>query len=143
MSLQIKRADVSDAAALQKLNEAFNENGMTVDMIASALQENRAEIIFIAYDGQQPAGFICGEAHQSIWYKSLYASIDELFVAEAFRRRGIAVALIQAIEKEFCEMGVVSVFILSAGDSAAQTAYAKCGYEGRARMEFMKNLSKN
>jgi len=141
MAIQIKRADVSDAAALQQLNEAFNENGMTVEMIAASLRAGRKEIIFIAYVDAQPAGFICGAAHQSIWYKSLYGAVEELYVSEGFRRQGIAAALIDALEAEFRTMGVAAVFILTgAGNHAAQAAYAKGGYEGYARMEFRKNL---
>ena len=142
MLIHIKRADISDAPALQQLNEAFNENGMTVESIAASLREERKEIIFIAYADGQPAGFISGITNQSIWYKSLYASVDELFVDEAYRRRGIASKLIEAMEAEFRIIGVAAAFILTgAKNEAAQAAYAKCGYEGYTRMEFKKNIS--
>jgi len=141
MTLHIKRADASDAKALQQLNEAFNENGMTVENIAASLRVGRPEIIFIAYMDEQPAGFISGVTNQSIWYKSLYASVDELFVDEAFRRKGIAAKLIEAIEAEFRARGVAAAFIITgAKNQAAQAAYTKCGYEGYARMEFRKDL---
>ena len=141
MDIQIRKANLSDAPALYRLNSAFNGSCTTEELIIDSLQNNKHEIVLIAFVNGAPAGFLCGEICRSMCYKTPHGSISELFVENEYRRQGIAAKLIHEIETEFREMGVIVVDINTSADNhSAQTLYKSCGYIGKTKMVFRKNI---
>jgi len=61
-----------------------------------------------------------------------YLDIDELWTAPAYRRHGIAYALMNEAEHAAKEMGAVAVRLYVGGTNrGAYKLYTKCGYEDR------------
>ncbi|MCL2546622.1 MAG: GNAT family N-acetyltransferase [Oscillospiraceae bacterium] len=141
MDIRIKKAELSDAPALYRLNAVFNGNCTTEELIIDSLQNNTREIVMIAYANGAPAGFICGEICRSMCYKTPHGSVGELFVDDEYRRQGIAAKLINEIETEFKKMGVIIADIATSVDNrSAQALYKVCGYIGKTKMIFRKNI---
>lgn len=141
MELYIKNADTSDVGALYTLNKAFNGDCTTEELIADSLLNNNHEIVLIAYVDEKPAGFLCGQICRSMCYKTLHGEIGELFVLEKYRRRGIAKMLIEHIETKFSNYNIYIVDIAtSVKNHIAQSFYSSCGYEGKTKLVYRKNI---
>ena len=141
IDIQIKRAELSDAAALHRLNTAFNGDCTTEELIIDSLQNNKSEIVLIAFANSSPAGFLCGEICRSMCYDTLHGTVGELFVEENYRRQGIAAKLIKKIENIFKKMDISIVDIATSVDNhTAQAFYSSCGYTGKTKMIYRKNI---
>ncbi|MGE0227291.1 MAG: GNAT family N-acetyltransferase [Dehalococcoidia bacterium] len=80
--------------------------------------------LLIAYEGHEPAGFVSGVevTHPD---KGTEMLIYELGVDEAFRRRGIATALLAALRELAIERGCYGMWVLHDDDNdAARATYA-------------------
>ncbi|MEZ4552909.1 MAG: GNAT family N-acetyltransferase [Dehalococcoidia bacterium] len=81
--------------------------------------------LLIAYEDDEPAGFVSGVeiTHPD---KGTEMLIYELGVDEAFRRRGIATALLAALRELAVERGCYGMWVLHDPDhAAARATYAK------------------
>ncbi|MDD4296956.1 MAG: GNAT family N-acetyltransferase [Ruminiclostridium sp.] len=141
MDIRIKRAESSDIKALYNLNKAFNGDCTTEDLIIDSLQNNKQEIVLIAYADDNPAGFLCGKVCRSMCYKTLHGEVAELYVHEEYRRQGIAKKLIEQIEAEFRKNNIVIVDIAtSVENQTAQAFYSNCGYKGKTKLIYRKKI---
>ncbi|NGY63392.1 GNAT family N-acetyltransferase [Lentzea sp. NEAU-D13] len=83
--------------------------------------------LLIAYVDDQPAGFVSGveTTHPD---KGTEMFLYELGVDEAFLRRGIGTALVEALKALAAERGCYAMWTgTAAGDAAAQATYKKAG----------------
>ncbi|MFI6099116.1 GNAT family N-acetyltransferase [Lentzea sp. NPDC051213] len=83
--------------------------------------------LLIAYIGDQPAGFVSGveTTHPD---KGTEMFLYELGVDDAFLRRGIGTALVEALKSLAVERGCYAMWTgTAAGDAAAQATYRKAG----------------
>src|SRR5262245_12687697 len=80
---------------------------------------------YIAFDGDTPVGYVAG--HRSTRH-GCAGEVQYLFVAPAYRRRGIATTLLQRLAGWFLEQGARKVCVNVAPDSpAAQPFYESVG----------------
>ena len=137
----IRLANTSDAPALQKLNDLFNGEGCnTIEAIGESLAKNEQEIVCVAAEGDELAGFCCGQVMRSMCYPRKYGEITELYVVEAYRRRGIGGRLLRATEHALNERGVGHLHVLTDSiNMAAQTLYGSCGYAITSEILLDKN----
>ena len=141
MDIRIKKAELSDAEALYNLNRAFNGDCTTMELISISLCNNENEIVLIAYVDDNPAGFLCGEICHSMCYETLHGEVGELFVHEEYRKQGVAKRLISQIENEFKKVGICTVDIATSVENlSAQVFYAGCGYTGKTKFIYRKNI---
>lgn len=140
MEIVIRRAGKQDAKALFILNEEFNGIGCTsIEWLTESLKNNTQEVVFIAEADGCPAGFCCVQLFQSMCYSSNYAEITELFVEQAYRRAGIAAALMQTVENYFRDDNIGGFQLFTGGDNdAAQAFYEKSGYRKTDEMMYRK-----
>ncbi|MDR0838079.1 MAG: GNAT family N-acetyltransferase [Oscillospiraceae bacterium] len=144
--MRIRLASAGDADELQKLNALFNGDDYycnSPDGIAASLEENQQEIVCVAEEGDALVGFCCGQLFKSICYSVNYGEITELFVAEEYRRRGVAAKLIAFIEAEFQKRGA-NGFQLFTGEenAAAQAFYRSQGYSETSETMFRKRIER-
>ena len=129
-SITVRLARETDAEALFRLNRAFNgEDAAGLERIRQCLRENPMEMVAIAFVEDTPAGFLCGQRLRSMCYDVDYVEITELFVAEEFRRRGVASRLMGFLEGYYREQGIHAFQLFTGGDNrTAQALYAKLGF---------------
>ena len=81
----------------------------------------------IAMAGGEPAGYLTyGEGYTS-WGMRRYVKVDDLFVREPFRGRGIARRLMLAIERMVIERGTYARWTVSPGNERAIDFYKSLG----------------
>ena len=141
MSLQIKRADMTDVIALHGLCLEFNGDFTTEELIADSLLNNRQEMVLVAYEDEFPVGFLCGQIRRSMCYEALHGEVAELYIREEYRRRGIAKKLVELIEFEFKKHDVFIIDIVTSLDNhTAQAFYSSCGYTRKTRLIYRKKI---
>ena len=141
-NISIRRAIPADAADLELLNRAFNgEDVADAAHIAESLVQNPEEPVFIARVNGEPAGFICAQIKRSMCYRVPSAELTEMFVAPPHRRKGVASALICALEAELSSRGITEITILTGNDNLpAQALYAAMGYEPSGELHLEKEI---
>ncbi|MFJ9533579.1 GNAT family N-acetyltransferase [Herbaspirillum sp. NPDC101396] len=95
------------------------------------LRKRPAVHVFLAFDGEQAAGFAnCIEGFSSFACKPLL-NIHDFAVAPAYRGRGIAKKLMQAVETCARELGCCKITLeVLEGNTVARSLYAASGFVG-------------
>jgi GNAT superfamily N-acetyltransferase len=129
--IHIRVATAADAPALARMNEAFN--GMTdsaAQIAARIIACAPIETPIVAELEGQIGGFACVRVVPCVLYAEPYAELTELYVEPAFRRRGLARALIARAEQLARERGAAELLIMTGtGNAAAHALYRSEGYD--------------
>jgi len=97
--MNIKIADKNDIENIFILNKLF-KNDNAIDEMNLYFENNKNEIICIAYIDNIPVGFCTGLVIKSICYKNKRMDIETLYVKEEYRQKGIGEKLIKYLEEE-------------------------------------------
>jgi GNAT superfamily N-acetyltransferase len=132
--MQVRTATNADAEALAGLFTAFSKphTGRVVtpaQILARLAACARLETTLIAEHDGVVAGFACLRVVPAMGSDEPVAELTDLFVAEPYRRRGIARALLQEAHALALARGASEV-ILHTGfdDRVAQSCYRALGY---------------
>ena len=129
--ITIRVATQDDLGALARLNEHFNDVKTTAAQIAARMADPQcAEIPIVAEVEKQIVGFAGLRVVPLLFYAGAHAELTELFVAEAYRRRGVGQALIRFAEC-LAESKGAEELVLHTGEEnqTAQEFYTAMGYE--------------
>ena len=134
ISVTIRMATADDAAAIVHLNTLFNGSSEPADKLAPRLADpHHVEKALLAEWDGQVVGFAGLRMAPALFYPTPQAELTELFVLEAYRRRGVGRALIAYAEALAQEQGAESLLILTdLNNVAAQALYHAAGYEDDA-----------
>ncbi|APQ60469.1 Acetyltransferase YpeA [Paenibacillus polymyxa] len=140
--LMVRRATITDAEELSRLNQEFNGGEKRpLAKIVERLSTNHDELIAVAETGGKIVGFGCAQSFYSFCYELPHGEITELFVEEAARRKGIAIAIISFLEEKLRERGVISMRVLTGrGNNVAIKTYEHCNYVKDDEQVLMKRL---
>ena len=133
--LTIRPLEPDDAPALlammrelARLEKQEQFLGATEELIRENMFGERPMFsAIIAMAGSEPAGYLTyGEGYTS-WGMRRYVKVDDLFVREPFRGRGIARRLMLAIERMVIERGTYARWTVSPGNERAIAFYKSLG----------------
>lgn len=139
----IRLASPADAPQLFKLNEQFNGlSDTTIEAMAAALEGNPQEIVAVADEEGVLCGFVCAQVKRSFCYALPCAEITEVYVAEPYRRRGLAGAMLSFVEGVCAEkFHVRDLSVLTGQDNdSAQALYQKHSYEREDEVLLVKRI---
>ena len=133
-ALRITPATEADGEALAALNRAFNEVEISGPAQAARLRETAAhERAFLAWVGDVAVGFTSLRFVPLVTTALPYGEVTELYVQPAFRRRGIARALLAAAEARARALGAPGVILFTGlKNTDAQAFYRAAGYHDYA-----------
>ncbi|WP_422661212.1 GNAT family N-acetyltransferase [Paenibacillus sp. EC2-1] len=137
-------AYLTDAEELSRLNQEFNGGKKRpLDKIAERMKINHNELIAVAEISGKTVGFGCAQIYYSFCYEEPHGEITELYVEEAFRRKGIAIAIITCLEEALRTRGVRSTKVLTGrGNNTAIMTYEHCNYVKDDEQLLIKGLEK-
>ena len=93
---------------------------------------------WVAWDADSPVGYLLAVFVFSLENGGLTAEIDEFFVLESHRGRGIGVHLLATCERYLSEAGCTNVALqLARGNDAAREFYRRNGYAPRNGYELL------
>jgi GNAT superfamily N-acetyltransferase len=132
---QVDRADINDVDALHELFMgylAFYERDVAPESARIFLREriqNGQSVVFIAWLDGRAVGFVqLYPAFASLSLKRNWI-LNDLFVSESARGKGVATALMAAARQLASETGACEIFLQTARSNAtAQALYQKLGY---------------
>src|SRR5262249_45585517 len=96
--LEVRIASIADLEALVRLATAFRDHHGLAEpseadfrtSIARLLQDEETEFLLACSTGGGPSlGYVQSRYRYSVWTSALEAEIEDVFVAQAMRRRGI------------------------------------------------------
>lgn len=139
--MTVRLARPGDEGEIFALNAEFNGPGnASREEIARALRgEMGGEIVLLALVGDRAAGFACGRVTRSVCYGEPSAEVTEMYVREAYRRRGAARSLLRELLRLFSERGAREIRLLTGGDNRpARALYESAGFRlsGEAHYEM-------
>ena len=143
MPVTVREATPDDAPALQRLNTAFNGEGVPdAESIRAALSRSMQEFTCIAECDGAAVGFLCGQVLHSWCYEMPTVEIAELYVAETHRRQGAARQLMQLAETIAAERfgATKTVLLTGSRNLAAQAFYEAQGYRRDSEIHYTKRL---
>jgi ribosomal protein S18 acetylase RimI-like enzyme len=143
MKLDLSIADLSSPRHAQAIIELLNLYAMdhmgggeelpahVKDNLVTELHKRPGVHVILAFADDTPAGLaICMEGFSTFACKPLL-NIHDFAVAPAFRRRGIARAMLAKAEEVARELGCCKLTLeVLEGNKTAQALYASCGYAG-------------
>ena len=140
MRATIRRAAESDAPGLLRLNEKFNGKSMlSAEQIRLSLAVNDREDVFVAEQEGKLVGFCCVQIFQSFCYEVRYAEITELYVDDAYQRRGIGRELLGYVEQYYEDTDIKGFQLFTGGGNvSAQAFYEKLGYKRTSEVMYRK-----
>jgi aminoglycoside 3-N-acetyltransferase I len=130
--IPIRRLGTGDAALAAAAASTFKSHSHSADSL-SAFLANPANFLLIgvavAEDGlEEPVGYLLAYRLQRPDRQAAQMFIYEVDVAEAWRRRGLASALLEEIRRLARAEGMFEAFVLtSRGNEAARRLYTRTG----------------
>ena len=131
MSIAIRQLGLADRMMVEELLDQFSP-GWTDGLApgasgATAFVADPRTFVFGAYVDHEPAGWLWG-THFRRPNGELTSYVDEVAVAEPYRRRGIATLLTQAALEASRAEGASALFLVTrAGNDAAHRLYRNLG----------------
>jgi ribosomal protein S18 acetylase RimI-like enzyme len=128
--LLVRPATAADAQELARLNIAFNGGDQTAEQLARRLADpQRVETPLVAFVDERAVGFAALRLVPCVFYPEPHAELTELYVEAAYRRRGVARALVALAERLAIAGGARELLVLTDFDNhAAQALYRSLGF---------------
>ena len=109
--------------------------------LTTLLQEPTYGCVWLITDGAEPVGYLVLTFDYSLEYGGRDAFIDELFVREGHRRRGIGTQALQMAEEACRERGLCALHLeVERSNVAAQAAYRRAGFVDHDRYLMTRRL---
>jgi GNAT superfamily N-acetyltransferase len=129
----VRQATPADAVELARLNALFNGGNTTPEEMAMLLSAAAAvETAYLAEMGGRAVAFACLRLIPTIFSAEPYAELTELYVEAAWRRQGVARALVTHLEGMARSAGATEFFLLTGfKNTNAHHFYHAIGYSLR------------
>lgn len=149
IAITVRQAVLSDLDDLVVLFDAYRQfQGRSPDLAAArAFLRERFDhgesVVFIARDGDRPGGFAQLYPSFSSVSLSRVFVLNDLFVSPAFRRRGVASALLQAAESYAWSLGASRITLNVARENlTAQALYEAQGWSQDEQFHMLHRFPK-
>ena len=134
--LTVRQAVLADLAQLAVLFDQYRQfQGQPTDLAAAgdflrARFDHGEAVVFLAHHGAQPVGFAqLYPSFSSVSLKRVFI-LNDLFVTEAGRRKGVARGLLAAVEEYAWSLGAARVTLnVARVNVTAQALYAASGWQ--------------
>ncbi|MFT3951015.1 MAG: GNAT family N-acetyltransferase [Oscillospiraceae bacterium] len=137
----VRIATVNDAVQLNELNNEFNGKGeTTIEQISDSLLNNKQEIVVVDEEDDILVGFVCVQLKKSFCYDVYMPEITEVYVKQAYRRRGISRNMMTFAEDYCCKnYEFYNMELLTGKENfSAQSVYKKLGYRNDQEIHMKK-----
>jgi ribosomal protein S18 acetylase RimI-like enzyme len=135
-SIAVRQAVLTDLEELAQLFDQYRQfQGQASDLTAArdflrARFDHGESVIFMAHEGEQPVGFAqLYPSFSSVALARVFV-LNDLFVHESGRRKGVASKLLAAIEAYATAQGAVRItLVVAKPNTAAQALYEATGWQ--------------
>ena len=130
MTICVRPATPADADALARMLADFDGGPVTGKQVAARMQACQAFLAtFLGEVDGQVAGFACLRLLPQLQDEAPYAEVTDIYVDPAFRRQGVARALLEHIDGVAQAAGAPNIILTTDFENdVAQATYKACGY---------------
>jgi len=126
--ISIRRLGEGDAAVAEVAVRTFKGPSHSESLDAFLANPANFLLVAVAENGREPVGYLLAYRLQRPDRRAAQMFVYEIAVAEGFRRRGLASALLGEIRRLARAEGMFEAFVLtSRGNEAARSLYARTG----------------
>ncbi|HEX2869402.1 MAG TPA: GNAT family N-acetyltransferase [Ignavibacteriales bacterium] len=98
------------------------------------LSGSQLGMVNIIYAGESPAGYVVSTNCFSLEFHGRFALIDELYLRESYRRKGIAKKVMEELEEIFLNEGIHAIRLeVAKTNLRAREIYLKAGFKAEER----------
>ena len=131
----ISRANADEVGLIAPLFDAYRvfygqpSNLRAAESFLSERFNNGENIVFLARHNGEPVGFV--QLYNTFSSVSMqpFLILNDLFVKEDFRKRGVGEALLERAKAHCTEMGLKGLALETATDNPAQKLYERLGWK--------------
>ena len=139
MEPSFRVAEPADADTLVEMMRDFNAHERIAfdetevrDVLAQLFANDAYGLLFLILLGEKVAGYVVIAFGFSIEFRGRDAFIDELFVKDEFRGRGLGAAALRHVEGICRDRGIRALHLeVDRGNTRAQSVYARAGFLDR------------
>ncbi len=139
MAPSFRLAEPSDADTLVEMMRDFNtheriafDEGEVREVLAQLLAHDSYGLVSLILLGGEVAGYVVITFGFSIEFRGRDALIDELFLKDEFRGRGLGSAALRFAEDICRERGIRALHLeVDRGNTVAQSVYSRAGFLDR------------
>lgn len=136
MDVKLIRAEIKDSGLLKQMMEEFYtiehlafESGTAEKALGDILGSEDYGNIYIISAGSESAGYVVAANCFSLEFHGRFVLIDELYLSEAYRGKGVAMAAMQQIEELCRSRGIHAIRLEVAKTNVrARGVYGKAGF---------------
>ncbi len=132
---------------LEFMQRLYAQDGLPFDepiarrTLAGIVRDRSLGRVWMIGDGSEPIGYMILTLGYSLEYRGRDAFVDELFVHESHRRRGIGRKAMQVLEQACRELDVRALHLeVERPNVAAQALYRKFGFVDHDRYLMTKHI---
>ncbi len=148
MDIHFRPAEVSDVAALLPMIRALCEHDrMRFDeakvrrALAQIVADERLGRVWLIESGDEVAGYLVLTFGFSLEFGGRDAFIDEIFLREEFRGRGLGRRAIELAERACRGRGIRALHLeVDRGNTRAQSVYSRAGFADRGNHLLNKSI---
>lgn len=150
MGMNFRMAVNADAGLLMSfMRELYEHDHLPFDEPAARLamekilQDHSLGRVWLICDGDQPIGYVVLTLGYSLEYHGRDAFIDEIYIRESHRGKGIGAQAIQFVEKACRALEVQALHLeVERANTQAQAFYHKVGFQDHERYLLTKWIMK-
>jgi ribosomal protein S18 acetylase RimI-like enzyme len=141
------RADL--ALLIRFMREFYEHDHLPFDEAAARqalekiLHDHSLGRVWLIYDGEQAIGYVVLTLGYSLEYHGRDAFVDELYIRESHRGKGVGAQAIQFVEESCRALEVKALHLeVERANTKAQAFYHKAGFQDHERYLLTKWISK-
>jgi len=151
MEPQFKAAQMADHDLLfQLMRNYYDYDQISLDELAARqalaqlLSDDPFGRVWLVYVEDKPVGYVVLTLGFSLEYHGRDAFIDEIYLEEPYRGRGIGAKIFAFVEEQARALGVRAIHLeVERHNQRAQSFYQKIGFKDNDRRLMSKRLEKN
>ncbi|MBC8160778.1 MAG: GNAT family N-acetyltransferase [Roseiflexaceae bacterium] len=148
LKLQVQQATPGDLGAVLPMMTTFYggfghafDPARTEAALVTLLADPTLGVVWLLIEGQELVGYLVVIPFLSLEYGGITALLDELYVAEAARGRGIGVQALAAVESYARAAGMRAVMLeVDHSNQSARRLYERNGYRAVERDVLVRQL---
>jgi ribosomal protein S18 acetylase RimI-like enzyme len=148
MSISLKEAALDDVPAILEMMAAFNaidnypfDKNLTLKNLKHFISTPNLGRLWIIYDSNVVAGYMVLAFAFSFEYKGRDAFIDEIYLKDEFRNKGIGKLAMSFVEQQAKSLGVKTLHLeVEQHNARANKIYIDQGFANNGRMLLTKKL---
>jgi ribosomal protein S18 acetylase RimI-like enzyme len=139
-AVSIRRAGADDAATIHTLLLELAEHEISAHAVDATIADwrrmlaSQSVVVLLALDGEHPVGYVSGVRQLNLWAGRDLLAMDDLYVREEARDRGVGGLLMAALARHVAADRLLVTWGVRADNEGGHRFYRRLGASLRTKM---------